>query len=387
LKNFSFDIIDILSILKKWKKFYLIYISIAIAATVVAVFNLPVSYLATTVLFPPEQDPSFNLASQLSLSKLSGSLLSPKDDFENNFTAIFQSQALKDDVIKKFDLIKVYKFDKKKKYYLIDLYKKYDKNVFFSITDEGMMVVSVVDRDAIRSSEMANYIALKIDDIYHHLMTENARNQRKFIEDRLSVIRNDLDSAEVRYNRFQKTHSVVDIQEQTKATIEANSLIETQYFVVQQKLNIAKRIYNFDNPEIKSLELEMKMLEKQRNDIFNKKSSNVLIPLVNAPDLGMEFLRLKRNLTIQESIFEFATQQYEKAKYDEAKQTPNILVLDQAKVPDKRFKPKRKNILLISFMLNTLLCCCIIFIIEYWRSIKTSNTVTYQKIVNLIKSK
>ena len=382
--NLSFNIIDILFVLKKWKMLYIVYLTMIIVITIIVAYNLPVSYKATTVMFPPKQADDFNLASQFSFAKLSGSLLSPKDDFENKFSAIFQSLSLKEDVIKTFHLVSVYKFDKGKKYFFEDILKEYDKHVYFNVSDEGMMVISVIDKDAKRSSNMANYVASKLDQMYHKLNTESAKNQRTFLEDRLSIIKNDLDSSENRMKTFQKLNSVINIEEQTKAAIEASSSIETQYLIVQQKLAVVKKIFNFDNPEIKQLELEVNALRNQRDNLYNKKTSNVFIPLVSAPDIGLQYLRLKRDLKIQETLFEFIMQQYEKAKFDEAKQTPNLLVLDSARIPDKRFKPKRAIILIMSFVLNFFLCTVVVFMLEYWKYIKTNRSDLYKKIRNLI---
>jgi uncharacterized protein involved in exopolysaccharide biosynthesis len=387
INNISFNILDLLYMFKKRILFFLIYMTIAIAASIVVLMLLPKSYRATTVLFPPKQNDALSLASQLSFAKLSGSLLSPKDDFENYLTGIFQSRSLKEDVIKQFDLIKVYKFDKEKIYYFEDVIKEYDKHFGFSVTDEGMMVIDAVDGSPVRAAEMANYISKKIDEIYRKLMSESAKNQRQFIESRLNIIKKDLDSCEKTFNLFQKEYSLVNMEEQTKATIEANAAIEAQIFAAQQKLDIAKKIYNYNSPEIRQLELEIKTVQKQKNNLYKNKTSDILIPLSSAPDLGLKYVRLKRDLLIQENLFEFAMTQYETAKYEEAKQTPNLLVLDPAKVPDKRFKPKRTYLLIISFILNSIVCLLIIFSLEYWLDLKKNRPELYCRITNLFKLK
>jgi capsule polysaccharide export protein KpsE/RkpR len=214
-------------------------------------------------------------------------------------------------------------------------------------------------------------------------MTESARNNRQFIEDRLTIIKKDLSNCEIELNVFQKKYSLVDIESQTKATIEALAAVEAQFIDTKQKLQTAKSIYNYNNPEIKQLELEVKTIQQQITDFSKKKISEVFIPLDTAPDLGLEFVKLKRNLLVQEKIYEFAVQQYEAAKLEEAKQTPNLLVLDSARIPDKRFKPKRTYLLIISLALNSAFCFSLILLIEYASYLRKNNYELYAKIVNL----
>ena len=68
---------------------------------------------------------------------------------------------------------------------------------------------------------------------------------------------------------------------------------------------------------------------------------DVFIPLKNLPDLGIEYVRLYRELQIQEKILEFIMPQYEQAKINEKKDTPTVQVLDPAVAPIKRSSPKR----------------------------------------------
>jgi capsule polysaccharide export protein KpsE/RkpR len=259
---------------------------IAMIASVIILLLLPFSYKATTVLFPPKQDNVLGIASGLSLSKLSGSLFSPNDEFDNKFIAIFNSRTLKEEVIKKFNLISVYKLDKEKNYFFEDVLKKYNKHFFFTVSDEGMMVVDVVDESAERAAQMADFIAKKMDEKYRVLMTESAKNNRQFIEERLEIIKKDLSDCENGMNAFQNKYSIIDIESQTKATIEAFAVIEAQLIDTKQKLAVTKKIYNYNSPEIQQLELEIKTIQQQKNELSKKKISEVFLPIDKYRILG-----------------------------------------------------------------------------------------------------
>jgi uncharacterized protein involved in exopolysaccharide biosynthesis len=102
-----------------------------------------------------------------------------------------------------------------------------------------------------------------------------------------------------------------------------------------------------------------------------------------APDLGLEYARLKRNLLIQETLFDFVSELYEKARFDEARNTPVVQVLDKADAPHLRSSPKRSIIVLTVFCLSIIEGFFLIFLLEYFKSIKNSRNDEYEKLVQL----
>jgi uncharacterized protein involved in exopolysaccharide biosynthesis len=57
---------------------------------------------------------------------------------------------------------------------------------------------------------------------------------------------------------------------------------------------------------------------------------------------------LSRDAKIKDMLFELLTKEYEIAKIEEAKSMPTIQVLDRAVVPEKRCKPKRKQMVVLA---------------------------------------
>nr|MBC8490743.1 hypothetical protein [Bacteroidota bacterium] len=88
------------------------------------------------------------------------------------------------------------------------------------------------------------------------------------------------------------------------------------------------------------------------------------------PELGVQLLRMKRDVEIQNTLFTFLTQQYEEAKIQEARDTPTVQVLDKAIRPEKRAKPKRKLIVLGLFFLSTFVSVIFVFSLESFHNYK-----------------
>lgn len=175
------NFLDFVALILKRKVFLAVLTFLICGTTAVISLCLPMKYTATTVLMPPENQMMGGLLSQASLLKFgANSLFSSQSDIANTFISIFSSRTLKEDVIRRFNLDSVYQFTKQKKYYMEDVIKALNKHISMSVTDEGTIIINVVDRVPQRSSDMANYIVSKLDEINRRLSTETARNQRLF---------------------------------------------------------------------------------------------------------------------------------------------------------------------------------------------------------------
>ena len=64
----------------------------------------------------------------------------------------------------------------------------------------------------------------------------------------------------------------------------------------------------------------------------------------------LQYLEARSQIAIQ--INSLLTQQYEMAKSEESKEDPNFQVIDWARVPDEPFKPERRKIVTISFIMS-----------------------------------
>lgn len=75
---------------------------------------------------------------------------------------------------------------------------------------------------------------------------------------------------------------------------------------------------------------------------------------------------LSRDAKIKEMLFELLTRECEIAKIEEAKSMPTIQVLDEAVVPQKKFKPKRKQMVVLSCVTSLFVAVFVVFIREHF---------------------
>ena len=65
---------------------------------------------------------------------------------------------------------------------------------------------------------------------------------------------------------------------------------------------------------------------------------------------GLEYIQKFRDVKFNQTLLELLYKQFELAKIDEAKDYPLIQVLDKAMLPEKKSKPKRALIVILSTM-------------------------------------
>jgi tyrosine-protein kinase Etk/Wzc len=139
-----------------------------------------------------------------------------------------------------------------------------------------------------------------------------------------------------------------------------------------------------DNVFIVQLKKEIEELEKQYNylqygdSVALADQKEFYIPFAEVPGVGLELAELKREVKVQETVWELLNQQYYHAKIQEARDTPTIQVLDEAVPPELRTRPKRKLLILISSFLALMLSIFWAFLIEYINHIKREATNYYK---------
>jgi len=87
---------------------------------------------------------------------------------------------------------------------------------------------------------------------------------------------------------------------------------------------------------------------EQQLKMAKNKLTDAELVLDKTPNTSLQYMDALRNLKYRESIFNILAKQFEMAKLDEAKDYPLIQVLDKAEVPERKSRPKRALIVILS---------------------------------------
>lgn len=346
-KQNYFTLLDYIKIFIRHKKF-LIYSSIitaAIAAFIMFFIVKPI-FLSSGIVKSTTE--SSNLAGLLSASGLSG--LADVGDLAGGgagaselalYEQILTSRRCIEQTIIKFNLMEVMK-----EKFMQDAVKDFRESTLELNKDKiaGTLEIGVYDEEPQRAKDIVNFLISQLNSIYTEMTVANAKNNREFIEKRHLLVKSDLKKAEDSLKTYQDVYGIApDII--AKSVVQSSVQLEAEIKSEEVKLELLSKIFNQDQSEIKLQEEKIKALKKQLFDINNKPNSgNEYLSLKDAPSKVINYLRLQREVEIQNKILAFILPIYEQAKIDEKKDTPVVLVLDQPFIPERKAKPKRLTV-------------------------------------------
>jgi capsule polysaccharide export protein KpsE/RkpR len=271
---------------------------------------------------------------------------------------ILISRRCLEETIIKFGLLDIYNYK-----YMQDAVKYIRENILVIGKDKvaGTLEIGIYDNSPQRAKEIADFLIFQLNKINTELNVLNARNQREFIENRYKSSQVDLKNAEDSLKSYQEIHGVApDIV--IKAATQAEMQLEIEIKSEEVKLELLRKILSIEQPEVKSQLDKISALKNQLFEMQNSNNNSSNLNLKGSPQIVMDFIRLQRNVEIQNKILTTILPLLEQAKIEEKKETPSVLILDQPNIPERKAKPKRLTIILIFSFLTFLISYITFFI-------------------------
>jgi len=345
-------------------------------------FLLPRTYESRTQLMPPDSSSSTlgmlaALGSKVGMGSgalsLGADLLGLKSSGAL-FVGLLDSDTVRDDLINRFDLRKVY---------WTSTYRSARKKLGSRTTVEedkksGVISITVEDRNPQRAAAMAQAYVDELNRLVASLNTGTAHRERVFLEERLKVVKADLDESSKAFSEFASKNTAIDIKEQGKAMVEAAATLQGQAIAAESELRGLEQIYTPENVRVRAVQARLAELKRQLAKLggtssidpsVDPNSSEAMYPSIRQlPLLGVGWADLYRRVKIDETVYEVLTQQYEIARVEEAKEVPSVKVIDQAKPPERRSGPPRTLIVLAGAFLGLCLSAAWIFGKHAWRN-------------------
>jgi len=238
-------------------------------------------------------------------------------------------------------------------------------NVELRVSEEGALIITVLDKDPIVARDIANELILQLDGVNRRISSEKGHFNREFLEGRLIQNQEDLKNAENNLKQFQQTYGLIDVPSQVTSAIETYALIYAKKVEADVQFEIAKSTYLSNDPRvIQLLKTKSELNRLLDNMATNGDEKKILLAFHDLPDLGLQYARLYREVELQSKIMEFLLPQYEQARMEETKNIPSLQVIDQPYVALNKTKPQR-SLIVIATTVMTFLMSIIYIIIEY----------------------
>jgi uncharacterized protein involved in exopolysaccharide biosynthesis len=359
-------IINYLIVIARKKKLIAgITFGISIVALIVSLI-LPPIYRAEIKILPPQQS-STSMASQL-LSQLGGgmaTLASSAIGIKNPndmYIGMLKSRTVYDRIVDGFGLMKVYDVQ-----YREDARKKLDKSVGAKGGKDGIITVTVEDKDPKRAAEMANAFIEELKQLSKGLAVTEAAQRRLFFEEQLTDVKMSLIKAEESIKGFQEKTGVLKLDDQARAIIAGIASLRAQIAAKEVQQKVIRTYATAQNPDLQRIEEEAQALQVELQKLETKGGIGYdpLMSTGRMPSVGTDYMRKLRDVKYNETLYELLAKQYEMAKLDEARDAVVFQVIDKAVVPEKRVKPKRTLIVVLAILGGFLFSILLVLVNEY----------------------
>lgn len=365
-------LLDILTILSTYRKFILIFTAgMTILACVVSLL-LPKKYTATTLVMPPSQSGSgSSLLSQLSgsgLAAIAGADLGIKSTGET-YISLLRSRTVEESMVQRFGLMPRYRCE-----FMSQALKSLEGTSKITYgTKDGLITISVTDRDAKMAADIANGWVEEYRKLSSHLAITEAARRRLFFQQQLLEAQNSLSVAEENLKKTQQKTGALQIDNQTRYLVQSAATLQADVVAKEVQIKGMTAFATEDNPQVVQARQELAALQAQLAKVGGSDlGSDLMLSKGKVPEAEMEYYRRVREVKYHETIFELLAKQYESAKLDEAREGGIIQVVDAASPPDRKSSPRRMLIVLVVCISSFIVASIVSLLAVSIKSIKSN---------------
>ncbi len=237
-------------------------------------------------------------------------------------------------------------------------------------TNNNLMTISAETMSATTSADIVNAYLEKLEDFTN----SPQKDKLKFIENQLSKVSKELEKTENELKTYQEKHNFFSLDKQSSGIVNKLASLEAQKNEVEFSIGwlknyIEKADSSKDNTDELKIQIEANVWKKNS---IEQKMQELEKELNEFPDTSMEFVRLKRNLSVKEKIFEILNEQHEIAKIAEAEEGCQYKIIDRPRVSRLKSKPSRTSLCILYTFAALVLSIGLAVVLEL--SGKTSKT-------------
>ncbi len=365
------------------KKRRSIIIGTIFAGIIGVIYSLltPSRYMATSCIMPSIEMIGFGegggltgSSSALSMLQFIGGLaITPADIYAELAT----NRVVVENLIKEFKLDTVYKAK-----YHEELIKTVRKHIKTSATTTGLVYISYRDKNQKRAAQICNAIITQLDRLNREIIITKGKKMRIFLEQRLKEAEDSLRLYQDSLAILQQKYGILDIETSVKSMIKSWQNIEKDYLTARLQYQYALAEQGPGSKITLNLKKRLDILTAEKNRLWNIVFDSIanLPAIKNLPEVGKNYTRIKLMLEKYIEIYKLLSSEYEKAKIMEKQNTPTLQIIYKAQVPERRYWPKRKLIVLLFVVIFFFTYVTLLVILRL-----VYKTPDGQRAINLIK--
>ena len=343
----------LIALAERWRLLVLAPLAAGLLALGVAFLITP-TYTAQTTLLSPQQQQSTAASALASLGPLagvSGGALGVRS-LADQYVALMQSTVVFDRIIERFDLLALY--DEK---YRIDARRLLTSRVRISAgKKDNLITVEVDDKSPQRAADMANAFVGELRVVISRLAVTEAQQRRLFFERQLQDTKAKLAQAQIALQGTGFTQGA--LKAEPKAAAESYARLKAEAIAAEVRLQTLRSYLNDSAAELQQAQGQLAALRAQ--------VAKAEQPIDN--NAGPDYVGKYREFKYQETLFDLFSRQYELARVDESREGALIQVVDIATLPERKSKPHRSLIAVVTTVASGLLIAAFLALRQRWRA-------------------
>lgn len=360
------NLLEYVIVILKHKEFIIKTTLAAMLIAAVVSLLIPPTYLAETKILPPQSGNSSMaslMASQMGFPAAALGIKTTND----LYTALLKTNGVADYVIDKHDLMRKYKTKSRgdtRQVMADSLLVSDDKR-------SGLITVGFQHRKPQYAADIANAYVEGLQDFNNHLAITEAGQRRLFFEEQLKNAKENLIKSEENLKHFQQRTGTIKIDDEAKAVIGTVAEMRAKISAKEVQLRVMKSYATMENPDLQRLQDEtLALKEELRKMESNNRIEDDSVPTVGKmSSLGTEYIRRMREFRYNESLYEILIKQFEGAKLDESKDAALVQIVEKAEAPEKKIKPKRRNIVVKTGLALFVFSLIVVIVMDHWNNV------------------
>jgi uncharacterized protein involved in exopolysaccharide biosynthesis len=388
------NLLDILIVLVK-HKFKIILNFIAISAVAILISNLMTKYYIAQVVFMP-QGPGGTSVSSLLESSSGGDFFGSPKLAKRQYLTLLESRELREELINKFNLIELYGNTDKPNPMdrtLLDL----DKTLYVSLEEEGglgltnvlSITICAVDTLPARTADMANYAFELLEKKIREINSSEHQAVIDFLTGQIAVCDEKLAAARERKKQFQLANHAYQIPQQVGMVLQAIGSQKAEILALESQKEYMMSTHAADYEGLQTLNQKIRVLNAKITSLETGDHNDIFPGLASSVDLADTYIDVIKDVETYLQLRLLLTQQIEQANIRKAKSYTGIYLVDKARTPQYKFKPKRivvVGILTVFYMSAFLIILLFMEHFRYMRAHDPQRLAKYESLFSNLTS-
>ena len=316
-------------------------------------FTITPTFTATTKFMPPGQQQSGAAMMAQSLGALGGlagavgGIKNPMDQY----IAFLQSNSVRDALVDRFKMLDRLGTTSRENA------RAAVGSVQISSGKDGLITIDASDKDPAFAAQLANAYVEELGKVLNRLAVTEAQQRRLFFEKQLAKAKDSLIQAE----RALKVSGVGSSLLKTSPTAAVEGVAKLKASITAQEIKLgAMRGYLAESsPDFKQAQTELAAMRAQMTRAEKEE------PGANGAE--SDYIAKFRDFKYHETLFELFAKQYEMARIDESREGAVIQVLDAAQPPERKSKPKKAQMAMLTTLAASFALLLFVFIRQFLR--------------------